>query len=715
MWWRYSASGEGKTLVYVDCNSGDDIKGKGTKTEPYQHINFALKGGNSLSLHGENIIPSTINWRGLCSETIIGNHNVVIQGDYWGAAVYDGKGSNGIYFSTLKNVIVRNSGQFVDIDYNLSFYGSYLWAAFAGVGRAYFANYADNASYVYGVCASPVQIENSRLWRGCIGGDVNVHHNVYSKIKANANNCGVTLGTYSGSATMQNKYLTIYDVDIQNVSLSKSANTMPFHGYRCLFGKYAIIYELSDYFYNCFFTSDCEYYYVDKSEGEENGKRLRLEWKNLPSQTETSFVFEERGKRVTYNGSYTDGVMVVSGANIKSVYDAFMALYGVGRVILDPATKFLNNCVFSSSSSEDIWNDPENGDFTIQEDSDAVIDTVNYYGALSPALSIPIVGTGDSGSDQIAGCWDNRSADGCVSVNNGVICIDPASSSEFGSIRTKIIKTDPTTTQFNGVFCDYSSGILRGWIANQVNPYGEKLMDSGCTLAVDSIYLVKGGVVSFNGDEYNANTCISTKEFTEEQLANMPVMWTSDNAYLMHVIDPNIQDCLYCRCRSMAYAYARVGDTLLRKVTYLNSGDQYILFHGRVIVPGESFICKNDGETFLACDSDGNISDDTSYEIAIIFDDRDVIPEGEHRIGGETEWVPAQLIGEYFAIKSEGSIQQINVPQLGNIPAGSGNYRSYAKSGNGAAVGGNKSILNQVYLQFALFVTKISEIEINEL
>jgi hypothetical protein len=115
------------------------------------------------------------------------------------------------------------------------------------------------------------------------------------------------------------------------------------------------------------------------------------------------------------------------------------------------------------------------------------------------------------------------------------------------------------------------------------------------------------------------------------------------------------------------------------------------------------------------CDSDGNISDDTSYEIAIIFDDRDVIPEGEHRIGGETEWVPAQLIGEYFAIKSEGSIQQINVPQLGNIPAGSGNYRSYAKSGNGAAVGGNKSILNQVYLQFALFVTKISEIEINEL
>ena len=239
-WWRYYASGEGSSLVYVDCDFGNDTTGAGTRAKPYKTINHAMRGGNSATTIGTLTIPGTINFRGTCRETILGNHSVTIRGDYWGAAYYDGEGTNSILHTTLMYVLIRNAGTLCDIDYNLTEYSTDVRAACAGVGRAGYATDASAAGYVYGVCASPVQIENSRLFRGCIGGTTAVHHNIYSKIKKNSKTCGVTFGGNGLSASAKCNNLSVYDLPITEVSTGKSKQSNSFHGYRCIFGRYQI-------------------------------------------------------------------------------------------------------------------------------------------------------------------------------------------------------------------------------------------------------------------------------------------------------------------------------------------------------------------------------------------------------------------------------------------------------------------------------------------
>ena len=715
-WWRYYASGEGSSLVYVDCDFGNDTTGAGTRAKPYKTINHAMRGGNSATTIGTLTIPSTINFRGTCRETILGNHSVTIRGDYWGAAYYDGEGTNSILHTTLMYVLIRNAGTLCDIDYNLTEYSTDVRAACAGVGRAYGAGVADYAGGVYGVCASPVQIENSRLFRGCIGGTTAVHHNIYSKIKKNSKTCGVTFGGNGLSASAKCNNLSVYDLPITEVSTGKSKQSNSFHGYRCIFGKVDFVYEMTDYFYNCLFLADCNWYYVDKSSGNpESNLRLKIEWVKNTALAEPTFVFESRDLQPYYSESgYTGGVMVVTG-NFNNIYEVFEALYAAGRTTVNPATYYLSSCVFSAQTSAQVWNNPDGGDFTIKRESDAVIDSINYFGAMAPAVSVPFIGTGDSGSDGVAECWDNRSIDGFLTVQNGALCIDTTSASQEGSIRSKIITTDPTSLQFNGLFAPYDHRTLRGWLLSKLNPFGTKITTSGSYLSESTLYVVKNGTVSFNGNEYQANSCINTTGISAEDLATLPVTWTDEGVYLLTVTDPNIPDTLYCRCRSMIYAYATVGDILKVNVTYLNHHtDKYVKYHGRVIVPGESFICKDANESFAICTSDGTIiPSETTTKIAAIFDDRATIPAGEERIGGSTKWVPMQMFGTYFAIKSEGAIQDISITGYGDVPAGSGNYKAFTQNGGGAAIGGNQSILNQIYLQLAVFATKVSDFEIN--
>lgn len=115
------------------------------------------------------------------------------------------------------------------------------------------------------------------------------------------------------------------------------------------------------------------------------------------------------------------------------------------------------------------------------------------------------------------------------------------------------------------------------------------------------------------------------------------------------------------------------------------------------------------------CDKNGNIDTTASdYSIAIIFDDREDIPEGEERIGGKVEFVPAQKFGEYFAMKNAGAITSLEIPQIGSVPKASGNYQCFVKEGGGRQVDGYKSILNQTFMQFALYVTIVSELDVNE-
>ena len=715
-WWRSSRTKFGtlgtKTF-FVDWDFGhDDAKGDGTPEHPYATIGH----GYNTIIANTGTAPSGCVVRGHGNESFVGNHAFTISGDYWGAAIYDGGGASQIIYCTMNNLIYINGGGNIDVDYTISAYGNNIHAAFAGCGQAINANIAGIALNVIGVASSPILIERSKMYRGCIGGITATGWNIYSKIlcppnAAGQTQCGITFGGRDLSASAKISNCTVYDLPLSVRAISKSAQTNALHAYRWIFGKVDFIFEHNDYFYNCLFTSDCRMFYVDKTSGVDyTNKRLKIVPITSSNDTPT-FEFDSTDTDTQLDGNTTFGAMKVAGSGIHSIYDALIALYNAGHITTNPATYFDNACVFTSETSAQVFNNPEHSDFTTKMTSAAKIDSVNYFGALAPALNIPILGTGNSGSDGHAECWDNRSIDGCITVENGIIKLDTASVSNSGRILSKVITTDPTQIQYNGIFARLTRRVKRGWIASQLNPFGTKVEPNGslqATLVADTQYVLKGSNAAFEGTAYTPNQIIDTTG-----AESLVVQFETSEGYLMPIIDANIPDTLYCRCRSMVYARAGLGVNLKPQITYLNDGDGYIKFHNRVIVPNESFICDN-AEQFYVCDAQGNVNvSATGYTIAIIFDDRETIPSGEERIGGATKWIPAGAWGEYFAMKNAGAITEETIPSLGSVPKASGHYMCFTKNGGGGQINGYKSILNQTYIQFALFVTKVSEFDVD--
>ena len=144
---------------------------------------------------------------------------------------------------------------------------------------------------------------------------------------------------------------------------------------------------------------------------------------------------------------------------------------------------------------------------------------------------------------------------------------------------------------------------------------------------------------------------------------------------VVSIIEPNVGDVLYCRCRSNIYKYVENGEVLTRGATYMNVSGSEIIYHGRVIVDGESFVCMNDSET-------------APTRLAVVFDDDGVPP---------SEWVPARFWGEYYVNKENGAIKYDNY----GIPYGSGNIRTWKQSNV------YKSTLDRKYVQFKIEVTKV--------
>jgi len=713
-WWRQSRTlfgALGTKTFFVDWDFGhDDNTADGSPEHPYATISHGFQ--TILSTTGT--APAGCVVRGHGNEAFVGNHAFQIVGDYMGAAIYDGGGTAQIIYCTMRNIIYLNGGANIDVDYSVSPYGNNIPAAFAGVGRPSLATSANLAGYVYGVASSPILVGNSKMYRGCIGGIQATGYNMYAKIKctpyaANQNTCGTTFGGQGLSATVRIGNCSVYDLPLQVRAINKEAQNQAGRMYRWIFGKVDFIYEHADFFYQCLFASDCRMFYVDKLAGTSYvNKRLLIVPVEGENETPT-FVYDGSVTELDFTGVATGGKMTVTGVGIKSFYDALVALYAAGHVTLNPATYFLEGCIFSEQSSNEIYNNPEQYDLSTRRDSDAYISTYHYFGALPPSLNIPILGSGNSGSDGHAACWDNRTIDGCLKVEDGLIKIDTASSEDSGRILSKVIKTNPYHVQYNGLYAMLTRRVKNGWIASKNNPFGDEIYPDNDLLAdldADMQYVVKGSKVTFNGEVFNINDILDTTGMTTPS-----VQFENNSGYLITVLDANIPDTLYCRCRSMIYARAGQSENLKPQITYFNDGEHYIHFHGRIIVPDESFVCDI-AEAFTVCDANGNTISDPDYTIAIIFDDRETIPAGEERIGGVTKWVPAQAWGEYFAMKNAGAITEIEIPQIGSVPKGSGNYQCYTKNAGGTIVNGYKSILNQTFIQFALFVTIVSEYDV---
>jgi hypothetical protein len=120
LYWRTSNGG-----TYVDSFIGDDYNGDGTAQNPYQSLGRAWRGSSGK--------PDTITCRGYFAEDMAdGNHAATIQGDYYGAAVFDGLSTYMLYGFRHTKMIIKNLPLSGDFSVNTR-------ADLAGVGSAVYA------------------------------------------------------------------------------------------------------------------------------------------------------------------------------------------------------------------------------------------------------------------------------------------------------------------------------------------------------------------------------------------------------------------------------------------------------------------------------------------------------------------------------------------------------------------------------------------------
>ena len=642
MKWRTGPSGtEGTATRYVDSATGSDYFGDGTRANPYQSIGKAYRVTSTK--------PSKIVCRGRFSEMLAdGNHACEICGDYYGAATFDGAGYYVLYGFTHNNLIIVNTGVGT---YDLAVYSGS--EAFAGVGRANGLSNVGGANNVGGVAGASVLMDRCSLYWGCIGGTTAVRYVGVSRPRHNGT-YRISLGSYGSCVGLGHG--TLYDCDIADRAKHFTQGTSTIVS--TIFAKFGMIANDSGVVYTgCLFAADCKWYYLSGSHGSTGTVREIVITGSTSAERQASLTV---GLTAIY-----DELEIASGSRVFPTF---------------------NDCKFSTQTSAQIFNNPTAQDFTLKTDGDGVINDSTYYGAFPPAINVPIL----DDSTGVPGSWDELSASGCVTVDDDAICLDETSQSMSGEILSKIVKINPGSYQLNGIFAafmskfsDYFAYLNKNDVmkANASTP--AVTYSAGDTLPIGR-YKVKGAVIYQDVNFANNSIIVVTAEGTT---------FANDNytSVLQEIVQPNIQDVIYVRCRSTIYAKIKSSDGLQRGATYLNFGNKSITYRNRAYSPGESFVAVNTTDTFTC-------SGDADYEIGVMFDDTRV---------PSSEWVPAQNFGEYFVMKQSGAIRL----DADGVPVSSGNYLSFQTTANGGYSDQlRKSIINQTYVQFAIFVTKYDHI-----
>jgi|GEM_PF-2346331 len=622
--WLTAPTGtEGTTTVYVDSDFGSDIYGDGTRQKPYRTLNKAY--------NAKATKPTTIVCRGLFSEQMSnGNHACAVNGDYWGAATFDGQGQMLIYGFSHDKMIIRN------VPYSQGdetvWGGSHL---LAGVGRASYAGVVGLANFVIGVAGSSVCLHKTSLYFGYIGGNTAVQHVVYDSPLHNS----IYPLQLAGYSDVFMKNCTVYGVP--NIAdRCKAGNGQTVAG--TVLGRFAMVAneKVKRTFQGCVFASDVTWWWLTADRGDAGSPEQIVLTGSTSTERQQSLLdqLEERGY----------------AANLMPVFE---------------------DCVFSSQTSAQLFNAPEQGDFTLIPGCDADWQNAKntYCGALPPALHIAVM----TDSTGVAGTWDERSVSGCLTVeaidNVPTIAVDTDSPSDEGEILSKILVIDPAQVQLSSVWAE---------VASRMGSYGVRLWKenimgaeyaAGETLPVVK-YIVKGdGGVTYNGELLQpGDTVYVSVTGTTFALDSAQI------STLVELVDPTVMDAVYCRCRSVVYARVGVNDDLQFGATYLNDGAASITYHNRVIAPGESFVCMWSGERFTC--------EDAEQTIAVLFDDTRV---------PASEWIPAAMMGDYFVGKTGGAIAQDEY----GVPQSSGNVRAYA-------VNLAKSVMDKRYVQFCLKVRR---------
>jgi hypothetical protein len=323
--WR-TAAGSNK---FVCSYTGSDWYGNGTQAKPYKSLTKAYNSGSATA---------TIICRGIFNDNLIGAHNSSINADYFGAAVWDGQGTNNIYAFMHQNMIFINGGAAV---------------GYVGVGIGSPGYSVGNASWVLGLSGSPALVYNCQLYLAVVGGSANVKYTVYASIPASTDYL-VSLGSQG-----VNQNITIHG--IPKASMRKSISWAAVKGPNLIYSLIsatAIYLDQYGTFTKCMFASDCTFW-----------------------ETDTQF---------TPTGA-TDA------DKMQSIVDK-VATLGAIKLILTSCkyTSQTASELFNNPAKLDFTLKP--GCDAI-EDLDAY-NGITYYGALKPALNVPIMddSSGEAGT-----------------------------------------------------------------------------------------------------------------------------------------------------------------------------------------------------------------------------------------------------------------------------------------------------------------------------
>lgn len=602
--------------MYVDSMTGDDLNGDGTMGNPYKTLGKAYR--------GQSVAPDTIVCRGrFCEDMADGNHSTMIRGDYMGAAVFDGEDAFLIYGFGHANMIIENCAE---ATYDLVVHTGSV--SLAGVGRALNNGGVGSAYRASGVAGSPVIVGKSPMYMGCIGGYSEVSYLTVWSPKMNGN----TKLWYNGEGNVV--HVTVYDVPIEKRAHTAKTERQKFTA--SLFAKCDFFANELLIFEECLFGADCRWLMAD---GE---------------------------------------VLDLSGTSGQERLDHLLDKMAAHGIAENARPKFIN-CEFSAQTSAELFNNAEIGDLTLKPTSDALRPDRRYYGALAPALNLPIM----DDSSGVAGSWDEQSANGILRVSGGAICLDETSADSAGEIISKIVKIDTAKMSITAVLTKYSSKWGTHGVHLSETPVLGMKYTAGTELPLGR-YLAQGDIVYKNTNHPDG----SVIGVTEEGTTFMSDAVEGVGSLVAEIKDPNVSDVCYLRSTPAIFAMVKSTDGLQRGGVYYNFGAKPIQYRGRTVSPGESFVAANNTDLFIPP------TEQPTYQIGVMFDDSRVPSQ---------EWIPAQFFGEYFVYKVNGVIQLDDDGQ----PISSGNPLSYQpKAQGGYADVLRKSVMGERYCQFKIIASK---------
>lgn len=615
---KYVWKTQNSNYCYVDANTGDDINGDGSMQNPFRSLGRWWRGTTA---------DKVCVCRGVFSEDLadwVTSTTRFVYADYLGAAYFDGK-EEFIILLPVQNMIIRDC---CEITYGLNLGSSDTYQT-AGV-RGYWENSEIPALAPSFVFNCPHASSSFFKTGDRFNGNSMVINPKQSAISTNK------FGWNSEIHNNNNNNNTFYNIPIEKrqMSLKHKANVVSH-----IFSKVDLYINDMQYFINSLFDKDCNWYYQDSAKVDH---------------------------KIELGGSY--------GEERLNLILAAMDEWNV------PASSrpTFTDCIFSNQGANELFNDPDNYDFTLKLTSDAVLPNGGYIGAMPPAIHVPIL----SDSTGKAETWDETTASGVVSIQNNEICYDPTLEESRGEILSKVLTLDTSKLSLSAIYAI----CFNNWAAQNIAISEEAYLGDTYTTA-DTLpigkYVVRGnGVIYANSNYYNGDIVTVSEDGTTFAVEE------GQSATLQAVIEPNIENVCYVRTSPTAYAYIKASEGLQRGGTYLNNGNKNITYRGRTIVPKESFVAVNDTDTF-SCDGDAE------YKIAIIFDDTRVPSQ---------EWFSSLLFGESFVWKNKGVVK---VDAEGNSIS-SGNPLSYANKANGGYSDLlTKTPINQQYVQFRISVSKL--------